>query len=185
MSTEPTKHDQSVPTPRASAYDAELEREIEAALGGMSVEDLEGASTPSRGGQRGGGRQSRQGTIIRVHAGDVFVEFGPRSQGVCPLAQFLANQPGSVAGKASLDTVQATTKLYWPIFWEQVDLIQPILQPQQRALVPFVDNISRVTAEQRKNSQWQFGYPVPLKHNRPRVGGEGGNQSVSISRNGV
>ena len=90
MSTEPTKHDQSVPTPRASAYDAELEREIEAALGGMSVEDLEGASTPSRGGQRGGGRQSRQGTIIRVHAGDVFVEFGPRSQGVCPLAQFLA-----------------------------------------------------------------------------------------------
>ena len=52
MSTEPIKHDQSVPTPRASAYDAELEREIEAALGGMSVEDLEGASSPARGGQR-------------------------------------------------------------------------------------------------------------------------------------
>jgi hypothetical protein len=101
-----------------------------------------------------------------------------------PLAQFLASQPGGAAGKASLDTVQVTTKLYWPIFWEQVDLIQPILQPQQRQLVPFVDNISRVTAEQRKNSQWQFGYPVPLTHNRPRVGGEGGNQNVSISRNG-
>lgn len=101
-----------------------------------------------------------------------------------PLAQFLASQPGGAAGKAALDTVQATTKLYWPIFWEQVDVIQPIIQPQQRQLVPFVDNISRVTAEQRKNSQWQFGYPVPLKHNRPRVGGEGGNQNISISRGG-
>jgi hypothetical protein len=35
MSIEPSKHDQSVPSPRASAYDAELEREIEAALGYM------------------------------------------------------------------------------------------------------------------------------------------------------
>ncbi len=101
-----------------------------------------------------------------------------------PLAKFLAEQPGGAAGKVALDTVQATTKLYWPIFWEQVDLIQPILQPQQRQLVPFVDNISRVTAEQRKNSQWQFGYPVPLVHNRPRVGGQPGSSNVSISRGG-
>jgi small subunit ribosomal protein S1 len=90
MSTEPTKNPASVPSPRANAYDAELEREIEAALGGMSIEDLEAASAPGKGGQRGG-RQVRQGTIIRVHSGDVFVEFGPRSQGVCPLAQFLAS----------------------------------------------------------------------------------------------
>ena len=90
MSNEPTKHDQSVPSPRASAYDAELEREIEAALGGMSVEDLENSSTPSRSGGNRGGRQTRRGTIIRVHSGDVFVEFGPRSQGVCPLSQFIA-----------------------------------------------------------------------------------------------
>lgn len=89
MSTEPTKNPASVPSPRASAFDAELEREIEAALGGMSVEDLEAASSPAKGTSRGG-RQVRQGTIIRVHGGDVFVEFGPRSQGVCPLAQFLA-----------------------------------------------------------------------------------------------
>jgi ribosomal protein S1 len=72
-----------------NAIDAELEREIEAALGDMSIEDLENASNASRPSQRG--RQVRQGTIIRVHAGDVFVEFGPRSQGVCPLAQFMAS----------------------------------------------------------------------------------------------
>ncbi|MFM1889375.1 MAG: hypothetical protein RLZZ565_132, partial [Planctomycetota bacterium] len=73
MSTEPTKNPASVPSPRANAYDAELEREIEAALGGMSIEDLEAASAPGKGGPRGG-RQVRQGTIIRVHSGDVFVE---------------------------------------------------------------------------------------------------------------
>jgi ribosomal protein S1 len=92
MSTDPLPPAQSpssAPTTgRATSYDAELEREIEAALGGMSVEDLENASSPAaRGASRG--RQLRQGTIIRVHSGDVFVEFGPRSQGVCPLAQFL------------------------------------------------------------------------------------------------
>ncbi len=120
MSNEPTNHDQSVPAPRASAYDAELEREIEAALGGMSVEDLEQGSSPSRGGSGGGsgggsiggsgggsggggrGRQNRRGTILRVHNGDVFVEFGPRSQGVCPASQFLTSgdqQPPTVGSE--------------------------------------------------------------------------------------
>ncbi len=91
MPIEPTKHEQSVPAPRASAYDAELEREIQAALGGMSIEDLEHASVPSRSGGGGRGRQSKRGTVLRVHNGDVFVEFGPRSQGVCPASQFLTS----------------------------------------------------------------------------------------------
>ncbi len=88
MSTEPTNAAQSKPAPRSHVYDAELENEIEAALGGMSIEELESASAPARPSQRG--RQIKHGTILRVHDGDVFVEFGPRSQGVCPLAQFLA-----------------------------------------------------------------------------------------------
>ena len=89
MSTEPSNAAQSNPLPRSSAYDAELDREIEAALGGMSLEALESASAPARPSQRG--RQVRQGTILRIHDGDVFVEVGPRSQGVCPLAQFLVS----------------------------------------------------------------------------------------------
>jgi ribosomal protein S1 len=88
MSSDPTNTNSSRPAPRSSGFDAELEREIEAALGGMSIEELESQSAAPRASQRG--RQVRQGTIIRVHSGDVFVEFGPRSQGVCPLAQFLA-----------------------------------------------------------------------------------------------
>jgi hypothetical protein len=101
-----------------------------------------------------------------------------------PLAQFLASQPEGAAGKAALDSVKATTKLYWPIFWEQIDFIQPIVTPQQRELVPFVDNISRTTKQQRENTFIQFGYPVPLTHNRPRVGGQPGNSNVSITRGG-
>ncbi|MDZ4830714.1 MAG: S1 RNA-binding domain-containing protein [Phycisphaerae bacterium] len=40
------------------------------------------------GGPARGGRQIRTGKVFRIHAGDIFVEFGPRSQGVCPLSQF-------------------------------------------------------------------------------------------------
>jgi len=35
-----------------------------------------------------GERQVRTGRVVRIHDGDVFVEFGPASQGVCPLVQF-------------------------------------------------------------------------------------------------
>jgi hypothetical protein len=101
-----------------------------------------------------------------------------------PLAEFLASQPEGVAGKAALDTVKATTKLYWPIFWDQVDLARPIITPQQRELVPLFNNISGVTQEQRKNSQWQFGFPVPLVHNTPRIGGQPGSVNTSINRSG-
>ena len=60
------------------------------------------------------------------------------------------------------------TKLYWPLFWEQADLVQPIITPQQRELVPLLANISGVTCERRKNVQMRFGYLVPLRHNKPR-----------------
>ena len=89
MSNDPTNPAESSPNARTRSYDADLEREIENALGGMSIEELEQSSSAPKASTRGGGRQVRQGTIIRVHGGDVFVEFGPRSQGVCPLAHFL------------------------------------------------------------------------------------------------
>jgi hypothetical protein len=51
--------------------------------------------------------------------------------------------------------------------------------------MPFLVSISRTTKEQRKSSQWQFGFPVPLVHNRPRVGGQPeGAQQRSISIDG-
>jgi small subunit ribosomal protein S1 len=72
--------------------DSSLEAEISAALGNMSVDDLIGErprarqAAPAQGPR--GGRQLRKGKVFRIHGGDVFIEFGPRSQGVCPVTQF-------------------------------------------------------------------------------------------------
>jgi hypothetical protein len=101
-----------------------------------------------------------------------------------PLARFLAEQPDGVAGKAALDSVQATSRAYWRLFWAQVDTAVAVLNPQQRDLLPMIQNIASVPKERRENAQWRFGYPVPLRHNRPRVGGEPGGGNVSITRGG-
>lgn len=75
------------PADRRVDMDAKLAAEIEEALGEMSLEDmLDIQDQPKRA--AGGERQRKTGTIMSVHGGDVFVEFGPKSQGVCPLALF-------------------------------------------------------------------------------------------------
>jgi small subunit ribosomal protein S1 len=71
--------------------DAKLAAEIEEALGDMSLEDmLDLAEQPKPHGPAGARpeRQRKTGTIMSVHGNDVFVEFGPKSQGVCPLSMF-------------------------------------------------------------------------------------------------
>ncbi len=66
--------------------DANLEAEIEAALGDMAIEDmLDYADRPQT---TGGGRDTKTGLIVAIQGSDVFVEFGPKSQGLCPLEQF-------------------------------------------------------------------------------------------------
>ena len=86
------------------------------------------------------------------------------------LGQFLANRPEGAVGKVELDSVTAATKRYWPLFWEQADIAETILTPQQKELLPFIRNLMQVTKEERKDSQWMFGFPVPLTHNKPRIG---------------
>lgn len=66
--------------------DAKLEAEIEAALGDLNVEDMLDYADRAR--PAPGEREYKTGVIVAVHGGDVFVEFGPKSQGVCPLDQF-------------------------------------------------------------------------------------------------
>ena len=82
--------------------DEHLAAEIEEALGNMSIGDLmeveepkvarpvpgrRASSGPSSANARSE-RERRTGRIMQVHGNDVFIEFGPRKQGVCPLAQF-------------------------------------------------------------------------------------------------
>ena len=72
------------------SLDEALDAEISAALGGMSIDDLVGESeapTPSVS-IGSDGRRTRTGTIVGVHDKEVMIEFGPKSQGICPIAQF-------------------------------------------------------------------------------------------------
>jgi small subunit ribosomal protein S1 len=74
--------------------DQGLEAEIQAALGDMSVEDMldfdDRGGGGGKGGRsgKGGDRETRTGTVVRVDREDVFVEFGPKSLGICPLSHF-------------------------------------------------------------------------------------------------
>jgi small subunit ribosomal protein S1 len=76
--------------------DPALEKEINDALGGMSVEDLMGEGkapavvSASEGAAAAPPRQAgmRHGKIISINKDDVFVDFGGKSQGVVSMAQF-------------------------------------------------------------------------------------------------
>lgn len=77
------------------------------------------------------------------------------------LALFLAAGNGD-AGKAALDSVNAAHKAYWEVFWRQPEIAADIVNPTQRDLMPMFKSILAVPQEDRKNSQWQFGYPVTI-----------------------
>ena len=86
-----TSSPESRPASTGSSLDARLEAEISDALGGMSVEQL--LDTPDGGRPKSQARgvihrEFRRGTVVGVRGDDVMVEFGPKSSGVCPLAQF-------------------------------------------------------------------------------------------------
>lgn len=87
MTHDPSADSGSTPSP---GMDAGLEAEIRQALGDMSVEDMldYGDRAASPAGGSGGGRETKTGTVVRVHGQDVYVEFGPKSQGLCPLSHF-------------------------------------------------------------------------------------------------
>jgi hypothetical protein len=83
-----------------------------------------------------------------------------------PLGEFLARGQGG-AGKAELDSAQATQKSYWKIFWEQPEIAAAILTPVQMDLLPIFRNMLATTKKQRENAQMSFGRPV-LFTDKPR-----------------
>jgi hypothetical protein len=76
-----------------------------------------------------------------------------------PLGEFLARGEGG-AGKAELDSVQATQKKYWKIFWEQPEIAAAIVTPSQRELVPIFKAMLAIPTKNREQAQWMFGNPV-------------------------
>jgi small subunit ribosomal protein S1 len=80
---------------RVQDVDAEIERELEEAMGGLTAKELYGE--PERRRERaaaGGPPAPLKGKVVRVHAADVFVDVpGGRAQGVLPLTQFPEGPP--------------------------------------------------------------------------------------------
>ncbi|MEZ5974801.1 MAG: S1 RNA-binding domain-containing protein [Planctomycetota bacterium] len=62
-----------------------LDREIEQALEGMNLQEID---MPERGARKSGGDRLYDGVVVGVSGDDVIVELGPRMQGACPLAEF-------------------------------------------------------------------------------------------------
>ncbi|MEP6495892.1 MAG: carboxypeptidase-like regulatory domain-containing protein [bacterium] len=85
-----------------------------------------------------------------------------------PLGQFLSQGQGG-AGKAELDSVQATQKAYWKIFWQQPEIADSIVNPSQRELMPMFKSMAATPLKDREHSQWQFGRPVTFA-DTPRTG---------------
>jgi small subunit ribosomal protein S1 len=76
---------------KVDEFDADMERELQEAMGGLSEKDLY-AEPAGRGAEAGGG--PKKGKVYRVHGSDVFVDLpGGRAQGVLPLQQFPEGPP--------------------------------------------------------------------------------------------
>ena len=68
---------------------ADLEKEVEAALGGGSLEALIEQSAATDGGEQEIPAGTKvQAKVVKIHREDIFVELGGRNQGILPLKQY-------------------------------------------------------------------------------------------------
>ena len=86
-------HDTPKPTtqPPSPSIDDALNAEIADALAGVNLDELANEGRETKAGDRihlSGGRRTRLGLIVAMRGNDVMVEFGPKSNGFCPLRQF-------------------------------------------------------------------------------------------------
>ncbi len=88
----PTAPEPARPSRRA-ALDAEIERELEAAMAGMDMKSMLGE--PERRSQRGQAPDQglKRGRVVALHGDDVFIDVGGRSQGVISREQFAEGVP--------------------------------------------------------------------------------------------
>ncbi len=86
----PSQHGSDSNSPRSFSddLDAKLEAEIEAALGDMNLEDMIEMAERPKESARGDRPRAKTGVVVGIHREDVMVEFGPKSQGVCPKSDF-------------------------------------------------------------------------------------------------
>lgn len=97
----------------ADNLDAELQRELDEALGGLSLEEVIDAEERGRdsavGARTGTGEGVRTGRVVAIQGDDIFVEMGGKSQGLLPAGQF-KDEPLPEVG----DIVEVTIEKYDP-----------------------------------------------------------------------
>ena len=79
--------------PGSSNVDDALQKEIEEALGGKSIEELveaEEKTTPER--NNSGGRNVITGTVVATNGPDIFVDYGGRGEGLLSVDQYSADE---------------------------------------------------------------------------------------------
>lgn len=82
------------PGPRLRDLDADIERELEAAMGGLTEKQLYGESQSGRSATSEPASKRKKGRVLSIHGQDVFVDVpGGRSQGVLPTTQFPEGLP--------------------------------------------------------------------------------------------
>jgi hypothetical protein len=87
-----------------------------------------------------------------------------------PLAEYLAKGSGG-AGKAELDSVTATQKAYWKVFWAQPEIADSIITPSQRELMPLMKALLGISKDNReRGARFIFGHQVTLPRRAPIVG---------------
>src|SRR5438094_2183233 len=82
---------------RLKGLDADIEKELEEAMGGLSEKEIyaaPAASPPATAGDAGTEGKRKKGRVLAIHGPDVFVDVpGGRSQGVLPASQFPDGPP--------------------------------------------------------------------------------------------
>ncbi|HUT57542.1 MAG TPA: S1 RNA-binding domain-containing protein [Phycisphaerae bacterium] len=96
---------------RPDNLDAELQREIDEALGDASLEEMieaeERGRSSAAGARAGAAEGVRRGRVVAIQGDDIFVELGGKDQGVLPASQF-ADEPLPAEG----DEVEFTVEGY-------------------------------------------------------------------------
>jgi small subunit ribosomal protein S1 len=79
---------------KIDAFDDEMEKQLQEAMGGLSDKELYGEPAEPRTQRSGVSGGPKKGKVFRIHGPDVFIEVpGGRTQGVLPLMQFPEGPP--------------------------------------------------------------------------------------------
>jgi small subunit ribosomal protein S1 len=96
---EPTKSNYPPPNVR-DQLSPELEKELEAALGGESLDAIIDDSAATAGATDELQPDTKvTGTVAKIHREDIFIELGGRNQGLLPLKQFEKSEPPEVGSQ--------------------------------------------------------------------------------------